>query len=279
MNHILAAFEVSYQYPGSDRKALQELQMNIPTGKRTAIIGHNGSGKSTFFLHSIGIVQPMSGMLQWKGEPLSYKRKDLQQLRQQIGLVFQDPEHQLIHSTPIEDIGYGMRNAGMSEDVIQQRTSQMLRTFHLEHVANLPIHHLSLGLKKRVALAGVVALEPEMLLLDEPTAYLDRHAERQFIDELNRLHGQGMTIVMATHDMNLAYSWADWVIVMDQGRKVLEGDPLDVFYYNRAELPSELEPPMLIEIWDGFPSTLRATIGTPPRKVHEMSQLFANHMS
>lgn len=257
MKSILEARGLSYSYPGTASQALQNLNMNIPEGKKTAICGHNGSGKSTFFLQAIGIHRPVEGELVWKGKPLSYDRGTLRQLRQQIGLVFQDPEQQLILNTPAEDISYGLRNAGMREEEIARRTNQMLVAMELEQLADQPMHHLSLGQKKRVALAGVLALEPELLLLDEPTAYLDRRSEQQLIEELDRIHLQGITVVMATHDMNLAYAWADWVLVMDKGRCVREGTPYEIFRQEEELRLLGLEQPILLELWSALPESLR----------------------
>ncbi|CAG7634082.1 energy-coupling factor ABC transporter ATP-binding protein [Paenibacillus allorhizosphaerae] len=268
---IMEAKGVSFGYPGTDKKALRELNLCLPKGKKTAICGHNGSGKSTFFLHAIGIHRPSSGQMLWRGSALSYRPNDLKTLRQQIGLVFQDPEQQLILNTPYEDVTFGLRNAGMSEPNIRLRAGNTLDAMGLASVADTPIHHLSLGLKKRVALAGVLALEPELLLLDEPTAYLDRASERQLVDELNRIHASGVTVAMATHDMNLAYAWADWILVMEQGQCVMQGTPQQVFEDRDAIVSLGLELPMLLELWYALPEFLRE--GTPPRSVEHFKQL------
>ncbi|MBP1154291.1 MULTISPECIES: ABC transporter ATP-binding protein [unclassified Paenibacillus] len=273
MKSLMEAHDVRYSYPGTGDEALQGLTMSLPAGKKTAICGHNGSGKSTMFLHAIGIHRPAAGEMSWKGSPMSYRPSDLQKLRQQVGLVFQDPEHQLILSTPYEDISYGLRNAGIPEHDITQRTQHVLASMGLELVANTPIHHLSLGQKKRVALAGVMVLEPELLLLDEPTAYLDRLSERQLMKELNRIHESGTTVVMATHDMNLAYAWADWILVMDHGKCLLEGIPYDVFKQEDLMISLGLEPPMLLQVWSSLPAKVRVE-SPPPRSIAELKELM-----
>ncbi|NHN31877.1 energy-coupling factor ABC transporter ATP-binding protein [Paenibacillus agricola] len=276
MKSILEAYEVHYRYPGTDAEALSGLSLIIPLHKKTAICGHNGSGKSTFFLHTIGIHRPTSGTILWKEEPLSYRSADIQKLRQQIGLVFQDPEQQLILNTPYEDISYGLRNSGMAEAEIKQRTHHMLATMGLSDLADTPIHHLSLGQKKRVSLAGVLVLEPELLLLDEPTAYLDRLSEQQLVDELNRIHHKGMTIVMATHDMNLAYAWADWILVMDQGKCVMQGTPHEIFQQEAQIQALGLELPLLLDVWRALPEAIRRD-ATPPRSISEFKQVMAKY--
>jgi cobalt/nickel transport system ATP-binding protein len=272
---LLEACQLSYRYPGVHADALSELTLSIPAGQKTVICGHNGSGKSTFFLQAIGICRPQSGELRWQGTPVSYSRGDLKQLRQQIGLVFQDPEQQLILGTPYEDISYGLRNAGLPEEEINRRTEAMLTAMSLEHLAGVPLHHLSLGQKKRVALAGVLALEPLLLLLDEPTAYLDRVSERQLTAELDRIHRSGITTVMATHDMNLAYAWADRILVLDHGKCVLEGSPYEVFSHGELLLELGLELPLMLELWLTLPESVRKN-RMPPRSIEEFKLQLAD---
>ncbi|NRF91474.1 ABC transporter ATP-binding protein [Paenibacillus frigoriresistens] len=273
MSTILETIEVSFSYPASQTEALNKLKLRIPEGKKTAICGHNGSGKSTLFLQAIGIHSPSSGQVLWKNKPLTYERKELKQLRQDVGLVFQDPEQQLILNTPYEDITYGLRNAAVPEPEITRRAEAILRTMGLEHLAHTPIHHLSLGQKKRVALAGVLVLEPKLLLLDEPTAYLDRISEQQLVEELDRIHSRGITLVMATHDMNLAYSWADWILVMDRGQCVMEGTPDEIFKDSKALHSLGLDRPMLLDLWDALPEASRQGVSAP-RNVSDFTTLL-----
>ncbi|TXK84690.1 energy-coupling factor ABC transporter ATP-binding protein [Paenibacillus sp. N3.4] len=273
MSSILETLEVTFSYPGTQANALNKMNIRIPAGKKTAICGHNGSGKSTLFLQAIGIHAPTSGQVMWNNQPLTYTRKELKQLRQDVGLVFQDPEQQLILNTPYEDISYGLRNAGLPEAEIKQQTEAILHTMNLTHLAQKPIHHLSLGQKKRVALAGVLVLQPKLLLLDEPTAYLDRISEQQLLAELNRIQANGMTLVMATHDMNLAYSWADWMLVLDQGKCVMEGTPDEIFSNSEAIKTLGLDLPMLLELWLSLPETTRQ-INKAPKSIEDFKQLL-----
>ncbi|MCY9663807.1 energy-coupling factor ABC transporter ATP-binding protein [Paenibacillus alginolyticus] len=273
MSTLLETIEVSFSYPASQTKALNKLKLRIPEGKKTAICGHNGSGKSTLFLQAIGIHTPSSGQVLWKNKPLTYERKELKQLRQDVGLVFQDPEQQLILNTPYEDVTYGLRNAAVPEPEITRRAEAILLTLGLEHLAHTPIHHLSLGQKKRVALAGVLVLEPKLLLLDEPTAYLDRISEQQLVEELDRIHSRGITLVMATHDMNLAYSWADWILVMDRGQCVMEGTPAEIFKDSKALNSLGLDRPMLLDLWDALPEASRQGVSAP-RNVSDFTTLL-----
>ncbi|MCZ8522825.1 MULTISPECIES: energy-coupling factor ABC transporter ATP-binding protein [Paenibacillus] len=271
---LLEADGVSFRYPGTRTEALCGLSLAIHTGLRTAICGHNGCGKSTFFLQAIGIHRPEAGRLLRRGQPVSYHAKDLRAWRQQVGLVFQDPEHQLILNTPYEDITYGLRNIGVAEEEIRRRTGRMLESMGLAPLADTPIHQLSLGQKKRTALAGVLALEPELLLLDEPTAYLDPASERGLLDELDRVHRDGVTVVMATHDTNLAYAWADRVLVMDGGRSLIEGTPHEVFARKDELRAIGIEPPLLLGLWEALPASVRDS-RTPPRTAAELQRILS----
>ncbi|ASS73699.1 cobalt ABC transporter ATP-binding protein [Tumebacillus algifaecis] len=273
MNSIFEVTSLTYSYPGASQPALNNLTLSIPQGKKTVLCGHNGSGKSTLFLQAIGINRPDAGVVSWKGEPLTYKHKALQKLRQNIGLVFQDPEQQLILNTPLEDISYGLRNAKLPEAQIEARTTSILNQLKLTELADQPLHQLSLGQKKRVALAGVLALEPELLLLDEPTAYLDRRSEQLLLEELERVHSQGVTTVMATHDMNLAYAYADWMLVLDHGRCVLAGPPAEVFQNEEQITALGLELPILYQLWQALPEARRHDI-EPPRDVSSFKRLL-----
>ncbi|WP_281887466.1 energy-coupling factor ABC transporter ATP-binding protein [Paenibacillus sp. YYML68] len=273
MNHpIVEALHVQYEYPGAAAGALNGLSVQVPAGARTALVGHNGSGKSTFFLQMIGLCRPDAGQLLWNGQPYSYNGAHLKQLRRQIGLVFQDPEHQLILNTARQDIGYGLRNAGYSDREAKLMTDEVLEKLKLMELADTPLHHLSLGQKKRVALAGVLVLKPQLLLLDEPTAYLDRASERQLLDELDRIHAEGVSVLMASHDMDVAYAWADWVLVMDHGRCVMAGTPQDVFSQSNAIRQLGLDQPMLLQMWEALPASIRGS-HPPPKQMEELLAL------
>ena len=230
MSQWLLEFEdIYYTYPGTTQPAIDLLTLRIRRGKRCAVIGQNGCGKTTLFLLANGLYKPQQGSIRYAGKRLKYNRNALIHLRQQVGLVFQNPEQQLIASTVEEDISYGLCNLGLSETAISQRVQQILTQFELISLATKPVHQLSLGQKKRVSLAGVMVLQPTLLLLDEPTAYLDPLHTRQLAQTLDTIHGSGTTILMATHDLEWVYRWADWVFIIDRGKLILEGTPKNVF--------------------------------------------------
>ena len=245
---ILEFDQVVYGYPCSQRSAVQGLSLKVPAGKRCALIGQNGCGKTTCFLLANGLYQPQGGTVHWQGNPLRYDRPFLTQLRQQVGLVFQNPEHQLVASTVEEDISYGLHNLGVPESEVAQRVQDAIAHFDLAELTHEPIHHLSLGQKKRVSIADVMVLHPKLLLLDEPTAYLDPRHTRELIAQLQQIHAAGTTILLASHDLDFVYRWADWVFVMDRGRLVLEGTPQDVFRQRELLEQLQLGVPLAIEL-------------------------------
>jgi len=248
---MLLEFEqVEYTYPSSAQPALQSLTLRISAGKRYALIGKNGCGKTTLFLLANGLYKPQRGWVHWQGLPLHYDRPSLMRLRQKVGLVFQDPEQQLVALTVEEDLSYGLCNLGLSDAEVNQRVSEAIAHFNLSELATRPVHHLSLGQKKRVSLADVMVLQPELLLLDEPTAYLDQLQTRDLMVKLRQIHDMGATIVMATHDLDLAYCWADWIFVLDRGQLVLEGTPQDVFAQREALDCLQLGVPLVFDVLD-----------------------------
>lgn len=240
---------VSYTYTGTDQPAIDNLTLHIPAGQRCALIGQNGCGKTTLFLLANGLYKPQSGTIRWQGRPLRYDRSALLQLRQQVGLVFQDPEQQLVASTVEEDISYGLCNLGLPMAEVAQRVQQALVEFNLIDLANKPVHHLSLGQKKRVSIADVMVLCPQLLLLDEPTAYLDPRQTRNLLKLLENIRSRGTTIVIATHDLDFVYRWADWLMVMDQGKLVIEGTPQFVFAQRQVMEELELGLPTVLELF------------------------------
>jgi cobalt/nickel transport system ATP-binding protein len=246
--YLLEFDQVYYTYPGSQKSVLNGLNMRIPSGKKCALIGQNGCGKTTLFLLANGLYKPNSGVVKWCGEALIYNRQYLSKIRQKVGLVFQDPEQQLVASTVEEDISYGLCNLDLPTGEIKQRVEQILHEFELTNLAETPVHHLSLGQKKRVSIADIMVLKPQLLILDEPTAYLDIKHTQNLMKTLKKIHQNGNSLLMATHDLDLVYRWADWVFVMDKGQLMLEGKPEDVFSQRTLLKELELGVPLIYEM-------------------------------
>ena len=271
---LLQFDRVRYTYPGSKIPAIDGLDLSIQAGRKNAIVGQNGSGKSTLLFLADGLYEVQQGKIRWQTETLNYNPKFLRYWRQRIGLAFQDPEQQLVAGTVREDISYGLCNLGLPRIEIERRLERAIADFGLAELADRPLHHLSLGQKRRVALAGVMVLKPQLLLLDEPTAYLDRLQSRHLMAELERVHGEGTTIVMATHDLNLAFEWSDWMFIIHRGKLAIEGTAEDVFVQREIMEDLQLGLPLLWEVWEALP---RRNQNRVPKTIGELrEQLLTN---
>lgn len=226
---LLAFEQVEFTYPCALAPSIAALSLQLPRGLRCGLIGENGCGKTTLFLLAHGLLQPQRGTIRWHGQPIGYRRGPLTDLRRRVGLVFQNPEHQLVATTVAEDLSYGLVNQGLEESEIRSRIHAIAREFDLIDQLDQPVHMLSLGQKKQLSLADVMVLEPELLLLDEPTAFLSPGHCRDLRTRLDRIHAAGTTIVVASHDLEFLHGWADWLLVMDGGQLVMQGPPLEVF--------------------------------------------------
>lgn len=213
---------LTFNYPGHTG-GLRDVSITVHAARRTALLGPNGSGKSTLLLHLAGILPPAGGSLWMDGAPLGRDARSLSRWRETVGLVFQNPDDQLFGPTVSADVAMGPRNLGLTPDVVLHATHEALAHLGLLALAERPIHALSAGEKRRVALAGVLAMRPRILLLDEPTAGLDASAEEHLLAALDARVAAGTAIVMATHDVALAREWADDVVVMVDGQVLLQG--------------------------------------------------------
>lgn len=232
---MLHTFDLTYHYAGSELarslnpslrpEAISALNIHIRKGARLALLGANGSGKSTFLLHLNGTLRPSRGHVRLHGEQLGYGCKELLHWRSQVALVFQDPDHQIFAGTVGQDISFGPMNMGLPLPEVRARVQAALAALELEPFVDLPPHMLSHGQRKRVALAGALAMNPELLLLDEPTAGLDPQGTAHLLRALERLGAQGMTQVLSTHDLDLALEWADEVVILREGTLLAQGEP------------------------------------------------------
>lgn len=216
---VLEFRSVGFSYPDGS-VGLDCCSLAFRRGSRTVLLGPNGAGKTTLFLHCNGILRPGSGQVFFKGTPMDYGRQGLRELRSGVGLVFQNPDSQLFSASVREDVSFGPLNLGLDNAAVRDRVEKALQAVGMSECADKPVHNLSYGQKKRVCIAGVLAMRPEVMILDEPTAGLDLRMQHELLEVLHRLHNEGMTIIMATHDVDLAHSWADEACLLNQGRLV-----------------------------------------------------------
>jgi cobalt/nickel transport system ATP-binding protein len=230
---VIELDNVSYCYPGQTEPALRNVSLQLPPGQRIALIGRNGSGKSTLFLHCNGILQPSKGVVRFEGQPLAYNRRSLQELRRQVGIIFQNPDDQLFSANVAQDISFGPLNLGLNEAEVQRRVQEAAALCEISDILERPTHALSGGQKTRVALAGVLAMSPKMVLADELTSSLDPWMRRQVFAIFERLIEQSKSIVLAVHDIEIARRWANLVIIMEAGQ-VLACDTSAAIFADRA---------------------------------------------
>ncbi|AJY68355.1 cobalt ABC transporter ATP-binding protein [Geobacter sulfurreducens] len=214
---ILELNGVTFRYPDGS-VGLDGCSLAIGRGSRTAILGANGAGKTTMFLHLNGILRPLSGRVLYDGVPLDYGRHGLHKLRSRVGLIFQNPDSQLFSASVREDVSFGPMNLGLNTEEVRTRVAASLHAVGLTDYADKPVHNLSFGQKKRVCIAGVLAMQPDVIILDEPMAGLDIAMQAELTRILDRLHGEGMTIIIATHDIDFAYQWADSISILVKGK-------------------------------------------------------------
>lgn len=214
---LLEALSLSHRYADGSL-GLDGCSLAIRRGSRNALLGANGSGKTTLLMHCNGLLQPSAGSLRFAGAPLDRSRAGLAALRRRVGLVFQNPDRQLFSASVVEDVSFGPLNLGLDEATVRGRVAEALAAVGMSEQAGRPVHHLSFGQKKRVCIAGVLAMQPEVLLLDEPMAGLDAAMQHELLAVLDRLAGQGITIVLSTHDVDFAYRWADDIHLLAAGR-------------------------------------------------------------
>ncbi|WP_022778116.1 energy-coupling factor transporter ATPase [Butyrivibrio sp. AE3009] len=218
--------------------ALIDVNLNIPKGQFIGLIGHTGSGKSTLIQHMNGLVKPTSGTVYFDGKDISEQGYDKKSLRAKVGLVFQYPEHQLFETDCFKDVCFGPKNLGLSQKEVELRAYEALKQvgFDDEYFYQSPFD-LSGGQKRRVAIAGVLAMKPEVLILDEPTAGLDPKGRDDILSLISALHKEmGITIILVSHSMEDVADYVDRIIVMNKGRVFLDDEPKNVFaHYKELE--------------------------------------------
>ena len=211
--------------------ALEDITFTINDGDFLALVGHTGCGKSTLVQHLNGLLAPSAGQILIDGEDLNGERVNRRQLRMKIGLVFQYPEYQLFEETVAKDIAFGPKNLGLSAEEVDRRVRSAMEHVHLNYdkYAERSPFELSGGQMRRVAIAGVLAMEPKVLILDEPTAGLDPHGRDRILNIVRELHAAGTTVVMVSHSMDDVARLASRVAVLSHGRLIAVGTPEEIF--------------------------------------------------
>jgi len=272
--YILEAQNLHYKYADGS-SALQGMNMAIKRNSKTAVLGANGAGKTTFFLHCNGLLKPAGGKLQYAGCDFKYSKSYLQELKKKVGIVFQNPDSQLFSASVRQDISFGLMNLGFSNQEAGFRIDKIGEELGISDLFAKATHFLSVGQKKLVALAGVLVMEPEVIICDEPTAGLDPLNSQILLTALEEQHKKGSTLVISTHDVDLAYSWSDTVFIIDNGQVLAQGAPPSVLNNQAVLKQAHLQKPLILEVWEELQKArmLRTSLKAPTNR-EELLQLM-----
>jgi cobalt/nickel transport system ATP-binding protein len=269
---VLEARKIRYAYADGP-EALRDIDVAIKAGRKIALVGPNGAGKSTLMLMFNGILRPRSGEVLFNGMPLKYDSPSLREIRRKVGMVFQNPDDQIFAPTVYQDVAFGPMKRGFPKERVDRYVDYALSYVGLSGYERRPPHHLSGGEKKRVAIAGVLAMEPEVMILDEPTSNLDPATAEEMMEMLDELNYGGKTIIISTHDVELAYRWADEVLLMESGKLLKEGSPSQVFDDHELIARARLKLPLIMEIYKELASRGVLNGSRPPGNVLELTDI------
>jgi cobalt/nickel transport system ATP-binding protein len=273
MTIILETRSLSYSY-GDGTPALKDVSISLQEGKKVALVGPNGAGKSTLMLMFNGILRPSEGEVLFQGRPMSYDAASLRSIRRAVGMVFQNSDDQLFAPTVYQDVAFGPTNLGYAADKVKRYVGFALQYVGLFGYERRPPHHLSGGEKKRVAIAGILAMEPEVIILDEPTSNLDPASSEEIMEMLDELNYGGKTLIISTHDVDLAYRWADEVILMKEGGVVRRGTGQEVFGDAELIRDARLKLPLVVDLYQELAGRGIARGSKPPRNILELCDLL-----
>lgn len=260
---LLQVKGLSFSY--GEEPVLKDVNLIIRRGERIAVMGSNGAGKSTFFLNLNGVLKPDSGEILLSGTKIG--KKELNLLRKKVGFVFQDADSQIIAANVRAEISFGPMNLGLERSEVIRRVDAAISYLGLEELQQRAPHYLSGGEKKQVSIADILAMEPDLLIFDEPMAALDPMNAQRVEDILNQLHEDGKTLLIATHDVDFAWRFADKILVFCDGMLIGDGTPAEIFAQKEMMERAHLKKPSIMEVWDallqnslvedrkGYPST------------------------
>lgn len=273
---------IEYRYQANtpfERLAIKDVSIDIPTGTYMALIGHTGSGKSTVLQHLNALLLPTEGTVVIGNQEVKAKQKNknLRLIRQKVGIVFQFPEHQLFEETVEKDIIFGPMNFGVSETEAKERARLALKQVGLsEEILEKSPFDLSGGQMRRVAIAGVLAMEPDCLVLDEPTAGLDPRGRKEIMDMFYSLHKErNLSTILVTHSMEDAAKYADQIVIMQQGHVVKQGTPIEIFSSVSELVDMGLDVPEVVRFQRSLEEKLGIKLGATYLSIEELSSAVA----
>lgn len=270
---ILEVKHLSFSYDGK-KQALADVSVSIYPGERIAVLGANGAGKSTFFLHLNGVRQGNAGTILLDGEAIESK-KQRKKLQQNVGIVFQDADSQLIASTVKAEVAFGPMNMGISKEEVENNTMDAITQMKLLDYVDRPPHYLSGGEKKRVGIADILAMKPRIIVFDEPTAALDPASSQMLEDTLSVLEQEGKTILLSTHDVDFAYRFAQRVIVFHEGTILADDVPERIFQDEELLKKANLKKPLMLQVYELLQKRGIVSGNTVPQNIEQLSAILS----
>ncbi len=264
---------LKYSY-NSQYQALKGVSLKVNKGEMVSLLGKNGAGKSTLFLHLNGIYEPDEGQVFIDGEELKYDKKSLLKFRQKVGIVFQNPDDQIFAPTVEEDVAFGPLNLGLPMEEVQDRVEDALARVGMSGFEKAAPHHLSGGQKKRVSIAGILAMKPEIMVLDEPTAGLDPQGVTNLSKLLKQLNDEGITIIISTHEVDLVPNYADKIFVLVDGLLIAEGTPKEIFSQPEILEKANLKVPIVTDLFQQLEAEGFDMNGDYPLTISEAKEKF-----
>lgn len=262
---------VSYSY-GDGKNALYGVDLLINKAEKIVVAGSNGAGKSTLFLLLNAVLKAKEGSYYFNNKKISYSKKELLELRKSIGIVFQESDNQLFSLNVFEELAFGPMNLKLEKVEIDSRIELAMKQLDIESLKHKSVHSLSSGQKKRVAIASVLTMQPEVLIFDEPTAGVDAAHTFDLMQLFNSLYNEGKTILISTHDMNFAYEWADRILVLNEGQIVCDASVEYVFSQQELLKQCKIELPLILQIYNG----LNNKSAQVPRNINELIRHINN---
>lgn len=275
--NIIETRNLTYSYDG-EKNAISNMNIAFEKGKITSVLGGNGAGKSTLFLNLNGILTPISGEVIYNGKKVEYKKKNIRELRRKIGIVFQDPDDQLFSASVYQDISFGAINLNLPDTEVKRRVDEAMERVGITDLKDNPTHALSFGQKKRAAIAGVLVMKPEVIILDEPTAGLDPMSVSSLMRLLEDIRKEeGTTIILSTHDIDAVPIYSDYIYVVNGGKILAKGTSEEVFSKpeilreNNLRLPRISHLLEILKKYDGMDVDFsKATIGSARAELLEL---------
>lgn len=269
---ILQVRNLCYSYT-HEKNTLNNINLDVYKGEKIAVLGSNGAGKSTFFLNINGVFTPESGEIIYKGKTIT--PKDLNELRKNVGIVFQDADNQIIASTVFAEVSFGPMNLKIPKDEVRKRVDEALKYMNIYEFKDRPPHYLSGGEKKRVSIADIIAMKSEVIIFDEPTAALDPLNAEMLEEVLEKLSAENKTMLISTHDVDFAYRWAERIIVFSNGKIIGDSTPIEIFKNDDILKRANLKRPVMLDVYE---TLLKAGIlkdeKSYPKNVSEFKSMF-----